>query len=63
MIAFDGICVHGRLRVSLSAAHTKEDVQQLAETIKECNLHFLPIDQVLGSSKSKSTAGPTQSRL
>ena len=52
-----------RLRVSLSAAHTSEDVQQLAETIKECNLHFLPIDQVLGSSRSKAIAAKPAARL
>ena len=40
-----------RLRVSLSAAHTAEDVQRLAAAIQECNLHFLPIDQVLSSAK------------
>lgn len=38
-----------RLRVSLSAAHTAEDIESLAAAIKDCNLRFLPIDQVLGS--------------
>lgn len=52
-----------RLRVSLSAAHTAEDVRRLAEAIQECNLHFLPMDQVLSSAATRALSSKALSKL
>lgn len=52
-----------RLRVSLSAAHTAEDIVKLAAAIKACNLHFLPIDQVLSLPAAKAVPGSLVSKI
>ena len=56
-------CLHCRLRVSLSAAHTAEDVQRLAAAIKECNLNFLSMDKVPGSTAEKAAPGKLVAKL
>ena len=57
------VCNACRLRVSLSAAHTADDVSKLAAAIQECNLHFLPMNQVLASSAVTATIGKSTSKL
>ena len=52
-----------RLRVSLSAAHTAEDIDQLAAAIKACNPHFLPIDQVLSWPAARAVPGNLVSKI